>query len=634
MLDATLRLFKAVQIKNCETDNVDQDTHAVTIPYGYVLDPRIEPTPELLEVINNRVGVTGEQANAAFHKSWEKIRTADMEQLVLEQVLHYITTYGFSSAGIYDSSTVFIPAAKLELPEVSEDIPLTFIRGLSSDQLLSQIIELGSGVALHERSLNDVMTIVEANGYQPDFLDQIANHELLARLYDHYNMVPEEPVAFLRYLIYRLTDTSLLIKNDELIEQIKTAEPERKQKLDALITQAPENLASIFLRFKPLFLALKAASSNKNFFNRLRKKSVKLHQPLAVDYLNSITEQIKKATLDLTEFRKRLESAPVFRKVRLAHALHFRIHSSNCIVYPVRNGKGWATDFDWPTELHKPTAEALSIVVDSITDALSSQVKGKTVYIPEYINYALPSSEKQFAGPFPFGTYVTTASDTVFGIHWFNVGDRSIDLDLSLLSAKGKVGWDAKYRDESALFSGDITDAPRPLGASELFHVKNGTAPQLVMCNYYNFSAEIPVEAKILVAKEAPSPLTENYMVDVNRIVAKADILVTKKQTILGLVATVGSQTRFYFGNVSLGCGISATPKCYTSQARNFLSDKFANMLDLKRILVAAGAEVTATRPETNYIDLSPENLTKPDLIALFQSRSVETEETAVGNSA
>ena len=57
-------------------------------------------------------------------------------------------------------------------------------------------------------------------------------------------------------------------------------------------------------------------------------------------------------------------------------------------------------------------------------------------------------------------------------------------------------------------------------------------------------------------------------------------------------------------------------------------------MLDLKRILVAAGAEVTATRPETNYIDLSPENLTKPDVIALFQSRSVETEETAVGNSA
>ena len=43
----------------------------------------------------------------------------------------------------------------------------------------------------------------------------------------------------------------------------------------------------------------------------------------------------------------------------------------------------------------------------------------------------------------------------------------------------------------------------------------------LLMCNYYNFSSSVPVDAKIIVAQEAPKEFTENYMVDVNRIVAK-----------------------------------------------------------------------------------------------------------------
>lgn len=621
MIDATLRLFKAVLIDARDDEVASDETLKATIPFGYVLDPAISPDQKTLTAINKRVGVSGEQANASFHKSWEKVRSGKIEQLVLEQLIHYMTTYGFQELGIYDPTSVYIPSEKLEVPEVTDDLELTYIRGLTADELLNDIVNLGSGVALHEKSLDDIMTIVEAIRFDPVFLNRIGNHELRARLYDFYGMVPQEPIAFLRYVVYRLTGTSLLIKNDALIELIKAVEPKQAALLDELIGKAPANLGSIFYRFKPIFLALKSISKNKTFFNRLRKSAIKLHCPLPVDYLNSVTEQIKLGTLEFEELSRRIESATVFRKIRLAYALRFRLNAGQSIVYPVRHGKGWATEFDWPEELRKPVQQAFNIVFDSLIESLRPQVEGKHVFIPPHVNYALPASEKQYAGPFPFGSYVTTPQDTVFGIHWSNVEDRSIDLDLSLLSAAGKIGWDAKYRDETALFSGDVTDAPLPNGATEIFYVKNGIAPNLVMCNYYNFSSQYPVEAKIIVAKEAPGKLTENYMVDMNHIVAKAEISVTRRQTILGLVLTIDDQTRFYFGNVSLGCGISAANEGHTMHARNYLTDRFGSALNFKDVLEAAGATVVAERPQSGeFIDLSPNSLTKSSIISLFQS--------------
>ena len=619
MNHATLRLFKAIQVEQRAGKTPDASILKSTIPFGYVLDPNISANDELLAIINDLVGISGEQANATFHKSWEKVRSANIEQLVIEQLIHYMTTYGYREWGVYDPSTVYIPHEKLDLPQVTDDIPLTCIRGMTAEELLQAIIQLGNGMALHEQSLDDIMTIVGANQYQPDFLDKINNHELLARLYDFYNLVPDEPVAFLRYAVYRLTENSLLIKNDELIKTIKAVEPEKQKVLDNLIADAPENLASIFYRYKPIFLALKSISTDKTFFNRLRKKAVKLHTPLPVDYLNSVTQQLAHGELDFDELTRRIDKATVFRKVRLAYALHFRLNAGKSIVYPIRNGLGWATDFDWNAKLNDSTARALEIVLNSLAADLRPNVAGKTCFIPPHVNYAIPSSEKQFAGPFPVGSYVSTPSDTVFGIHWFNTKDRSIDLDLSLLSAEGKVGWDAAYRNKEALFSGDITDAPRPNGATELFYVKSGVSANLVMCNYYNFSSQDPVDAKIIVAHEAPKKLTSNYMVDTNRIVAKADITVTRKQTVLGLVMTLDGQTRFYFGNVSVGCGISAVNLPHTGHARTYLTDRFTNSLNLKDLLTTAGANVVETRPNHNdFIDLSPENLTKSSIVSLF----------------
>ena len=291
MQQAVLRLFNAVQVDSHNTLGISQDVTERTIRHGYVLDPTITPDETLLNDIESVIGISGEKANAAFHKSWKVVQDASLESLVIQQIAHYITTYGFQELGIYEEDTVYIPPEALEVPEINEKIPLVIIRAMDSEALLKAIVNLASGIALSLETLADIMTIVESNKYESSFVEQIGNRELKAKLQDFYGIVPTDPVEFLRYVINELTDESLLIKNDYLINKIKNA---NGKFLDTLLKDAPDDLASIFFRYKPIFLALKAISRNKTFFNRLRKQADKLHQPLPEDTLNSVTANIKR----------------------------------------------------------------------------------------------------------------------------------------------------------------------------------------------------------------------------------------------------------------------------------------------------------------------------------------------------
>jgi len=616
METATLRLFNAIQVENKQDKDISQSIFERTVNNGYILDSAIQPEKKLLSVIEKIVGLSGEKANAAFHKSWSMVQNSSMESLVIQQIVHYVTTYGFKEHGIYREDTVYIPHEILELPTIKENIPIVVIKAWDAQEMLEAIINLGSGIALAAETLSDIMSIVKANRYKDVFVEQITNRELKAQLYDFYGLVPSEPIEFLRHLISKLTDEFLLIKNDDLIEKIKQS---NGKFLDVLLLDAPVELPSIFFRFKPIFLAMKTISSNKTFFNRMRKKANKLHIPIPDDYLNSITSQVKRGCLDLDVLKKRLDKASIFRKIRLAYALKHRIHSSDSIVYRVRNGRGWATDFNWPVDLKEVTQNALDVAIASIANDIRKNVEGKFIYIPENIHYALPATEKQFTGHLPNGSSVSVPNDMIVGIHWMNT-NKSVDLDLSVISESGKFGWDAAYRskDNDVLFSGDITDAPAPGGATELFYLKEGQREaRILMVNYYNFDKNDEVDTKILVAHESPENFAENYMVDINNIVAAANINITKKQSVLGLITNVNNENRVYFSNVSIGNSITSTGNIQSKQARKYLIDSMVNSLDFREILMMAGAYVVDEKTDNIDFDLSPEALTKTTIIDL-----------------
>lgn len=630
MNTSLLKLFNAVQVHEKKAHKTPSGLLERAVRNGYVLDPAIQATDSLLDTIEQVIGVSGEKANSAFHKSWTVVCDSSMEALVAQQMVHYITTYGFEALGYFQDSTVYIPAEVLELPVNLEGIPLTVVKAMDRAEIYEAVLKLAATVALADETLDDLEAVITGCKFSKSIVEKIGNRELKTRLSDHFGLTPTEPIEFLRHLVSKLTDQSLLIKNSALIRKIKAA---NGKFLDELLKSAPEDLASIFFRYKPLFLAMKTISRNKAFFNRLRKDATKLHKPLPQDYLNSVTSNIGKGKLDFAKLWTRLQTANVFRKIRLAYSLQYRLGWSGSTVYRVRNGRAWATNLPWDTLMENEglLRQARDMVLKSIADDLQPNVEGQTFYIPANIHYALPATEKQYTGNFPTGTYVSVPEDLIFGIHWCDTTQR-VDLDLSMVGTQGKLGWDGSYRSakKSLLFSGDMTSAPAPMGASELFYARNvDFVPQILMVNYYNFRPGAEVDCKILVAKEKPEKFDSNYMVDPSNLVATANIHITMRQNVLGLVANVEGENRVYFANTSIGNAISSYNNTYTHHAREYFKTCAFQTLDFRSLLVQAGANVVDSIPgEGEYTNLAPEALDKSTLINLVQRQ--ETHSLAV----
>ena len=266
-------------------------------------------------------------------------------------------------------------------------------------------------------------------------------------------------------------------------------------------------------------------------------------------------------------------------------------------------------------------------------------MKGKKFYIPEEIVYALPTTEKQFTGNFPNGSYVSvTGKNLIFGVYWENVGSSRIDLDLSMLTLGMKIGWDRMYRshERDILFSGDMTDATN--GASELYNIEGQRdEAYMFMLNYFNAGRgyyedekspdEVPY--KLFIASE---PIDRDkfcggrnrtpYMVDPNNILALTDAKITaaNKQKVLGLAETRNNEVRFYFGEFAIGNSMTAGQRDYNEHARRYLVDYQRSVIGLVPVLIAAGALFVETKDEIDVdtIDLSPEALEKDTFIKLL----------------
>jgi len=629
MIYSTLRLFKALPIKDKETAKASESLLKKTVQKGFVFSPEVISNyseNELIQLADNvgkEVGLTPEQMNSSFHKSWKKIKEADIGQLVLEQIVHYITTYGFEHLGVYSPDSVYIPNEELKIPDIDIDnIDLTVIKGYTKEEFKDKLMKfLSSGIALEKETIDNVVDVALWLELGEKDIRNIRNKETTVILYDYLNLVPSDPIEFLRYIVYKSTESTLLIKSAEVIATIKD---NRNVNVAGLMTNYKnryglERLSEIFYRFKPIFLAFKTNQQLNMYINKIRKLAVRHHKPMKADYLNDITSIIKKGdSINIDTLKSELNRVNIFRKIRLAYALKFRTEDSNSILYKIRNGKSYAKEFEFHNR--KEANEVLDSVLNSITKNIEEKVNGKKIYIPEYMNYTLPATEKQFTGNFPSGSSVSLDGDMVFGINWKNIGHNRIDLDLSTLSVYGKIGWDGEYRDgeRNILFSGDITDANGKDGASELFYVKpKKDVALIVLVNYYNYNADVKVPFKILVAKKSSGSFNDMYMVDPNDLVSIADSNMTKKQKMLGIVIVQKGRCVFHFAETSIGKSITASSKDYIGYTRDYLVNYYRNSIKLTDVLVKAGAEIVRDRDKCD-INLSPWELEKDSIINLL----------------
>lgn len=628
-MKSTIRLFKAVPIDSKRKKKLSKEILSKTIPKGFVFSPEVnynyseKELLKLISVVEQEYGLTAEQMNSSFHKSWQKIRKASMEQLVMEQLVHYITTYGFESLGVYSEDSVFIPKEKLEIPSIEEGISLVVIKGYTHEELKEKLMHLlQSGVALKEDTIKDVLEVCKLVKLTIKEVDSIRNREVKTALYLDLELVPENPVEFLRLVALLSTGKTMLIKNKTTIGTIKSS----NVNVNSLFVKYKkeyglENLASIFLRFKPLFLAFKANSQMKAVINKIRKLAEKHHKPLQQDYFNTLTANISKGDIDKEEFTKKLKELNTFRKIRVAYALKYRTRDVESILFRIRNGKGYAKEFSFKKSKQPLAKELFGLLVDSIVSDLKKNVKGKKIFIPSNIVYALPATEKQFTGDFPSGTYVNIPKDMVVGVQWNNVKSNRIDLDLSMVNVDSKIGWDTSYRSENAdvLFSGDMTDASQ--GATELFYIKRQAAgTYILMLNYYNYSEAIEVPLKILVASEQVKNMSHNYMVNPNNVACISKTTINKKQKVLGLISVNTNGNKFYFAEAYLGNDITSRGSPFVQHSRQYLMDYYSNTISLNELLEKAGAKLVEKKSDAE-IDLSPETLEKDKILNLIISK-------------
>lgn len=628
-MQSTIRLFKALPIPTDTIPAFDNDLMSRTIPSGFIFAPEViaayPDTKHLIELVDKAYGRNPEQLNQSFHKSWNKVKTAPIEQLFIEQVVHYFTTYGLENIGIYNQDTVYIPAETLDVPALDEGVRLVVIKGLTKDELKDKLLHfVGSGVALAQTTIDDVIDVATFVELSPRDISLIKNKEVKAALYDYFGIVPRDPTEFLRYIVYRATNKTLLIKNKAQITELK-----ERNNVDLIRyfdlyekEHGLHQLAQIFYRYKPLFLALRTNTQLRKSINRIRRLAVANHKPMKSDLLNNVTAILAGGNqINLNNLAQALEQATVFRKIRLAYALKFRTTEADAILYRIRNGKSYAKQFHFTHQ--DLAAEVYTLVLASIVADVSQNVADKTIYIPEDLKYGLPATEKQFTGNFPSGTYVDITQDMVAGIHWENQGPHRIDLDLSIQDAYGKLGWDAEYRSSEGtlLFSGDITDAPKPEGASEYFYIDHeARGAWLMNVNYYNYQSEVPVPFQIVVAHEKPLQPTRHYTVDANKIVAQSTTTMDVKQKVLGVIVATDKSCKFYFAESNMGAGRTAGLTTHADQARRFLLNFYTDSIVLNDVLTAAGATiVTQNSPEVD-LDLSPESIDKTTILSLLQA--------------
>lgn len=591
----TLRLFNSVLAKETK------ETEPFVSEDGYIIEPgALWAKSEIIQYYRNEK-LSGNDLNKTFHKSWAKVLNSTRLELAMHQILHYMSTYGSNF-----TDEIYIPYEVLKVP----DVKLTFkvIRALSKEELTEKCLDvLRSGIALKEETIIELLSILHDElDYQFTGKEGITNKEAIIQLADLYNVYPDSPTEFLRYIVYKSTGSTLLIKNKGMVESIKASSynPTVAFKKFGL-----DRVSTIFNRFKPIFLAYK--SKSRKTINKISKLSKVNHKPMVQNPLNLVTQRV--LTHDDMHW---LDNATLYALFKALSACYLRINDQDTFTYRIRNGKSWSME-------RKTKKVACYQNFDIILDHLSSRFDftDKVFYIPKNVEYALPTSEKMYVGNVPTGTKFIGKKLAV-GVYWKDSwGARDLDLSGILLDGS-KVGWNASYRtgDGSLVYSGDITSAPN--GAVEYLYASQGlSSPVLVSNNVFNGSDESGY--KIIVGKG--DKVDRNYMMNPNKLFAEIKTNSVQRQTILGMLLPIeGEKNRQSFVILNFGAGsfrVSYHSKA-AETARTALYQQWKNPITLNYLIKVLGGTVVNEKPEDTeieYVDLGLETLERDTFIKLFK---------------
>jgi hypothetical protein len=540
---ASLKLFNTVPAnthKNSKYEFIKE--------YGVLITPSaIHKCEEIHKYLEEQV-LNGKDLNKTFHKSWNKVKNASEEQLVIEQLLHYFSTYGLEAFGLYSEDTIYIPKEELDIPE---NLSLKVIKGTPKEELIQRAFNLFQ-MAMEQEQIEMALEVLEECDYSWTGEEVIPNKEVACMVYDRTGVLPSNGDELFRYLFFKATGSTLVIKNQKSFETIWNS----NYQLPALSNAQLIELSKSYNRYKPLWMSLKKAHhANRTVINKINKLSKHCHEPLRPNILKSLTSK----ALDEEIVKNATKKANLANLVKALNAVRlYKVESENRY-YRIRNGKGWA---------HKKVLslpkETLHMYEEILFGELKERVRDTKVWWPSNISYAIPTSGKQVVGGIPTGTKIqleTYEESMLIGIYW--EGDR-VDLDLRSDSMRGSVGWNTSLRGKGLLHSGDITSAPQ--GATEFLHGTSIKCCQQIKVNLYSGPENHPF--KLILGWG--SDISKNYIIDPAKVIFQVDAEMRQKEILLGILDT--DMSFYLVGQGSGGGRVGSYDKLSTIIESNLLA--------------------------------------------------------------
>lgn len=610
-----------------------EDVNAESAKYGWIIHPDC-CSKLALDWVKAEAKTN---YNKTFYAKWSDITSKTRFELLVDQLLHYASTYGTDYTG-----EAYVPnnAPDVEIPYDSFKV----IMPATDEEIYNRCVKmLQAGIALETETVNALVGFITEQKRFKTYgldIDTIKNKEATIALMDATGFYGKDPFNMLRYFVFKATGAAMLIKDKKTIRMIK----EKAESVDftKLSEEQCHALASIFYRFKPLFLAfknqkdagkssvfkneafrkaaakLKAAvvgkKSNSSVINHIRRLAVTDHKPFTAGFWETVLSEQKK----LDDVRARLEKGEItnFKKITLMQGILAKLQNARGKMYVIRNGKMWIRK-DTPATSQSMNSY-LMVLYGMLEDSIVNSIKGKvcTVRYPLNINLTVPTSEKNFIGNYPFGTSVNMADDhNIVGIYWRNEwGTRDFDLHMADINGSS-YGWNASFtdRENKIIFSGDMTNADPE--ATELFYIDCKCPDGKISVSQYNGSAKS--QFKFFVArqeKKKKDAYRVSAKVDPNNVVAEFIVPVdNERDKQCALIV----DNKVYLMDLTQGGGRVPSQEYADVYIEN-LKNKCRSFVDLKPILERAGFTFVDDSDTETEVALDLTQLSKDTLINLF----------------
>jgi len=506
--------------------------------------------------------------NSTFYQKWEEITSKTREEQFLDQIRHYASTYGTDFCG-----ETWLPE-RTELP----DFPfqdLKVIIGITSTEAEKEIADLAYSNLAFDK---DTLIFLMCQKHLFD-ISQIKNRQLKMMCIDETYKFTDGQEC-LNFILWEFFEIEMLVKNEDVLKKIRPIEDKRiyNRVLNNMVI-----LSSVFYRNKDVFMHLKSSPCLKPLVNKIRKMAKTNHKPMIKSIWLRLGEMSSEERIAL--FKK----TSIFKLTQMYNAL-----SNPTGYYVIRNGKAFYKE----TKERNVNSEIMTELLCSIINKIP---KVKSVALPKNIELTIPTSEKNFIGEIPLGSYVNCSDkNTMIGIYWRNEwGAR--DLDLHCLTFNGNaLGWNGNYSDrDMVVFSGDMTNANPE--ATEIMWFKKEPIESIVSVNKYN--GDCNYEYDLFIAQETTTDFNKGYMVNPKNITYRTHLKMEGKTNV-----TLGffKDNKFFFHSCCVGNNI--IPNKYRQNILEHLAQ--CKYLSVRQVLTAAGVEISD--------DAEVKLISKGDLIKFF----------------